>query len=363
MSKNLVFCSDGTWGRADKRDRGLIAPSNVVKIARALVNDWTSQRVCYDQGIGTRWFDWLTGGIFGIGLSENILDGYRFFVENYSEGDQIYLFGFSRGAFTVRSLAGLIQHSGLVRPEHKDKVKEAYNHYRQKNSTNRFKLTYCWPNINVKFIGVWDTVGALGIPATKLNWIGRKRFAFHDVKLSPNIKYAYQALAIDERRKIFKPALWDVNPCAQQQVEQVWFAGTHANVGGGYVDTGLSDITLEWMITKAKEAGLQFDPEYISRHINPTSSGELRNSRAGLAKILYRKQDRTIAKGSTIHQSVNQRESDATLNYKLALPYPYKTVSTSSVELSYGNHQFIAAYILLEIARVLDQNNRADPSI
>ena len=363
MSKNLVFCSDGTWGRANKRDKGRLAPSNVVKIARALVNDWTHQRVLYDKGIGTRWFDWLTGGVFGIGLSENILDGYRFLVENYSEGDQIYLFGFSRGAFTVRSLAGLIQHSGLVRPEHKDKIKEAYNHYRQKEKTRHFKLTYGWSNVNVKFIGVWDTVGALGIPSTKLNWIGRHRFAFHDVKLSPKINYAYQALAIDEKRKIFKPALWEVNPCAQQQVEQVWFAGTHANVGGGYADTGLSDIALEWMINKAKNVGLLFDADYISRHVAPDSSGELRDSRAGLAKIVYRKQDRTIAKDSAIHQSVKQREGDATLNYRLTLPYPYRTIPSLSLKLSYEHHHFIAAYILLEIARIMSQNNPAEPSI
>jgi hypothetical protein len=217
---------------------------------------------------------------------------------SYEAGDELYLFGFSRGAYTVRSLGGLIRNCGIMKPEFLDFVTEAYHLYRDRTSLTHpdsdlmkaFKKSYGIDaeETKIKFMGVWDTVGALGVP---LRWFYglNKKYEFHDVKLSGQIKYAYHALAIDEKRKIFEPTLWELSEHAKQSAdpqicEQVWFPGVHSNVGGGYVDSGLSDIALKWMINKASETGLAFDKNYIEK-IKPNSCGELRNSAGGIFAI------------------------------------------------------------------------------
>ena len=300
--KRIIICCDGTWNKPGNRDRGKMVKTNVQKIYES-INEGTAevpQVKFYGQGVGTGFSfrNHFLGGATGLGIDENIQDAYKFLMWNYSQGDQIYLFGFSRGAYTVRSLAGFIRNCGIMKPEYLHLISEAYHLYRDRTSLTHpdsdlmkaFKKSYGIDSDEtiLRFMGVWDTVGALGIPL-KLFGASNKKFEFHDVTLSSKIEYAYHALAIDEKRKIFRPALWEISDNAiktpgVQTSEQVWFSGVHSNVGGGYEDAGLSDITLEWMIDKAANTGLEFDEQYKDK-IKMSSVGELRNSRTGMYRI------------------------------------------------------------------------------
>lgn len=271
--KRLIVCCDGTWNKPEQLKEGLLAPTNVSKLALAIARQddkGTPQLVHYQRGVGTRTWEKLRGGALGIGLSRNVRDCYGFLVENYEPGDQLFFFGFSRGAFTARSLGGLVRNSGILLSHHRARIDDAYRLYRSpdKNTepasleADMFRRLYSHPLPEIEFIGVWDTVGALGIPAGPFTPPAlTKRWSFHDTKLSSHVRHAYHAVAIDERRGIFEPALWirqDHAP-ADQDLEQVWFAGAHCDVGGGYADTGLSDIALLWMVAKAKACGLALD--------------------------------------------------------------------------------------------------------
>jgi uncharacterized protein (DUF2235 family) len=264
--KRWVVCADGTWNKPESAG----ANTNVVKLARAVApadEAGTVQVVYYHKGVGERGglFDHLSGGAFGVGIDENIEDIYLFLASNYAPGDELFLFGFSRGAYTVRSLAGLIRNSGLLMRQHMSHYKEAYALYRQRDDASHpnsdaakaFRSRFAWQEQDIRFIGVWDTVGALGVPVTPLRFWSKKRYEFHDVKLSSHVSAAYQALAIDEKRKPFAPAVWQQQPGAERQAfEQAWFPGVHCNVGGGYAASGLSDGALVWMCDRARSHGL-----------------------------------------------------------------------------------------------------------
>ena len=273
MKKIAIFC-DGTWNTPDERIDGKLCQTNVVKMASALSaasEDGISQLLYYDSGIGTEGVE-LTrvyDGATGTGISENILQAYRFIIANFERGDELYLFGFSRGAFTVRSLAGLIRNSGILKLANLDQIPKAYRLYRSRKPEHQpreveatlFRKTYAVEETTtIKFIGVWDTVGALGNPLF-LNGVVSKRNGFHDTDLSTKVSYAYQALAIDEKRKNFQATLWHQQEGSGDQVlEQVWFPGVHSDIGGGYLEHGLSDITLAWMLEKAQNCRLKFEP-------------------------------------------------------------------------------------------------------
>jgi uncharacterized protein (DUF2235 family) len=297
--RRLIVCADGTWNSNDEQKGH---PTNVVKMARAILpvaGDGTSQVVYYHQGVGTGgWLDRWFGGAFGQGLSGNVMQCYRFLVDNYVDpngdgaGDEIFLFGFSRGAFTVRSLAGFIRNVGLLKPEHADRIEEAYDHYRNPGDdwhpngpkALAFRAAYSRDVPAIKCVGVWDTVGALGVPTRgPLGKFTRGKFGFHNVGLSGRIENAFHALAIDERRGPFAPSLWeltdeDLRKSPQQRVEQVWFAGVHSNVGGGYPDSGLSDIAFLWMMERAAACGLAFDDRFVRAAVKAAVDGELYNS-------------------------------------------------------------------------------------
>jgi uncharacterized protein (DUF2235 family) len=277
MSKRLVICCDGTWNTPDERSEGVRAPTNVSKIALGVADhdgDATPQLVHYQRGVGTRRFERFAGGAFGYGLSRNVLDCYRFLVEHYEPGDELYFFGFSRGAYTARSIVGFIRNCGILRPEHRDRIDEAYRLYRSRADRHKpsaiqartFRRTYAHEDETpVELVGVWDTVGALGIPSGGLRPPLVSRFwGFHDTELSPSVGAAYQALAIDEQRGPFTPTLWKRHPAAAGQiVEQVWFAGVHRDVGGGYRQPELSEIPLLWMVGRAAARGLAFAPDHF----------------------------------------------------------------------------------------------------
>ena len=327
MPKRLIVCSDGTWNTADQSKDGTPCPTNVVKMARAISphdDEGRPQIVFYDQGVGTgRGLDRLTGGAFGRGLEKNVEDAYRFLVTNYDEGDEIYLFGFSRGAYTVRSTGGLIRNCGILKKRESHRIPEAYTMYRRKDAhpdsqeARDFRAQYSF-EASVYFIGVWDTVGSLGIPISWLRFLTRHKYEFHDVTLSSTVKNAYQALAIDEHRKAFRPAVWDTKRGADQTVEQVWFAGAHSNVGGGYADSGLSDLALKWMTQKAALVGLAIDQEYMEAHVHPEPGGKLIDSRSGLFKLMgkfVRELGVGVDPTQSIDESVEHRHADPALAY------------------------------------------------
>lgn len=272
MAKRLVVCCDGTWNTPDQTTKGKPTPTNVAKVAMALAShdgEGREQRLFYHRGVGTTRADRLLGGAFGAGLFRDVCETYRFVVHNYQPGDELFFFGFSRGAYTARSTAGLIRNSGVLQRDNADQIGQAYALYRAGNTNTNprsvaaalFRKMYSYEP-EIRFIGVWDTVGALGIPSVG-GWLARrfnKRYEFHDTTLSSRVGEAYQALAIDERRGPFVPTIWsqsDTAP-ATQRLEQVWFTGAHSDVGGGNESHGLSDIALGWMLEKARDAGLAF---------------------------------------------------------------------------------------------------------
>ena len=329
--KRLVLCCDGTWNKPDEEQEGRPIPTNVVKLAYRVAKrdaQGVPQITFYDQGVGTgNFIDRITGGVLGKGLEGNILDAYRFLIANYELGDDIYLFGFSRGAFTARSIGGMIRKCGILRRGAIDRYREAKELYHDLDGPEspkavEFRKKYSVSPelpIPIKFIGVWDTVGSLGIP--KSGGVSRK-YEFHDTELSGIVENAYHALAIDEHRTPFTPTLWDYKPKPNQKVEQVWFCGAHSDVGGGYLENDASLIALQWMLEKASEAGLSLDAEAMTNYpIHPITNGMLHDSK-GLLYILQKSVDRVmgIAAGSqttdptqSVHSSVLERwDQDST---------------------------------------------------
>ena len=311
--KRLVVCLDGTWNTPDEAG----GPTNVVKLQRAVRtrgDDGVPQVTFYDKGVGTgNWIDKIKGGVSGYGLDENVLDGYRFLANNYegAEGgraaDEIYLFGFSRGAFTARSLGGLIGRFGLLAPGDLNLLKELWALYHQRlqrqdaSPALRKAMDNGYEQAEIACVGVWDTVGALGIPLHALSWARQRNtrdFGFHDTELGPHVRCALHAVAIDEGRGPFEPTLWSepvappaappAEPPAAQTVEQVWFPGVHSNVGGSYPDAGLADGALRWMMERvARCTRLRFDPGYVDETVRPNAQGTLYESSTG-AYAIYR---------------------------------------------------------------------------
>jgi uncharacterized protein (DUF2235 family) len=266
--KRLIVCADGTWNEPTQT-----SPTNVVKIARAIATSdglGNGQIIFYHQGLGTdgNIFDRINGGAVGQGIDKNIQNIYLFLASNFEDGDELWLFGFSRGAYTVRSVAGLIRNSGLLRHEHFELYKRAYELYRDPDAqahpnspaATEFRKQYA-TEPRIRFIGVWDTVGALGIPLQVARFWSKGKYEFHNVELSGRVDFAFQALAIDEKREPFVASVWgreDPSKTPDQVLEQAWFPGVHCDVGGGYAEAGLSDSALMWMIDGAKRAGLVF---------------------------------------------------------------------------------------------------------
>lgn len=276
--KNIVFCCDGTWDTPANA-------TNVFKISRALPNT-ANQAVFYDKGVGAGGIDILNllGGAFGTGLWEKIKNGYRTIAPIYEPGDAIFIFGFSRGAFTARALAGMIAVCGLPTKNYTDDVTDtafdAYHHPLTRQALLDTLKDRALFDAKITMVGVWDTVGALGIPAA-IGAIDPLLYGFLDTSLHPDVLNAYQALAIDEHRLSFRPTLWTSKPRPGQTLEQVWFSGAHSDVGGGAASEvegkpALSNITLAWMLSKAAPLGLQIDPAAAARYplpIDPDHAG------------------------------------------------------------------------------------------
>ncbi|HEX5961496.1 MAG TPA: DUF2235 domain-containing protein [Rhodanobacteraceae bacterium] len=332
MPRRLVALFDGTWSKVQTR-------TNVERFWRlvAPADGAGNQQVCkYVTGVGVMpGPGHLLGGAFGLGLSGNVKEGFQWLSQTWREGDEIWLLGFSRGAYTARSLAGLVRKCGLLEPDAHGKVASAevdaaYDLYRNDlhpddPKMQAFRAAHS-REVLIRFIGVWETVGALGIPGVA-SWFpfSRSHYAFHDTDLSRIVQYAYQALAIDEHRADFKPAKWTRPrgrlapgelPTAwkpgQIEVEQRWFVGAHSDVGGGEKTDGaghspdtLPEITLAWMQAKAAAAGLAFSETFM-----PAPGAELdvpnhsyRDFMYGLYKLFRKPYQRVI--GGGVHETID----------------------------------------------------------
>jgi uncharacterized protein (DUF2235 family) len=307
MPRKLAVLFDGTWNTIKDR-------TNVVRLAELIAtgSDGGDQpKPFYDPGVGVHALDRLSGGMFGFGLSKNICDGYRWLAGNFRPGDELFLFGFSRGAYTARSLAGLIRKCGILRIADKGLIQQAYDLYRDKDihpdnpEATAFRASFA-QETRIRFIGVWDTVGRLGIPATGVPF-SRDFYQWHDTELSKIVDYAYHALAIDEHRKDFAPALWTLRKPQNIDVEQRWFIGAHSNVGGGYRNDPLPNLALAWLQQKAKAAGLVFkadvavNDQYALANINDSYSEFM----SGLYKLFKRGKRHYRAFGRGVNETVD----------------------------------------------------------
>lgn len=409
--RNIVICCDGTGNEISQNI------SNVLKLYRCLrKTEKTAPRqlVYYDPGVGTLarldpwrklWQDFITilGLATGYGLDDNVLGAYEFLVHNYHEGDQIYLFGFSRGAYTVRVLAGLIHKVGLIAPEQANLAGSGLTAYKQFSSdasshgispdalseaadedgplpTSKFdnaaqfaRITSSrWPAI--RFVGVWDTVASVIVPRPdRLYFPSLEELAF--TRANPSVKIFRQAISIDERRRMFRLKHWDDpqlylrNPfidsarAEPQDILQVWFAGVHADIGGGYPEeqSAISKYPLLWMIEEARQHGLAVNPQNVNQlawgrqrrgspfsYVAPDFAADAHDSMNAAWRLLeyfpkrekYREwparesllgfyipdaEPRVIPEGAVIHESVVKR-MDARADYRpVNLPKTFKT--------------------------------------
>ncbi len=290
MPRRLVVFFDGTWNRV----RTHTNVCRLWKLIDGVDSTGAAQVSRYIAGVGVKpgIEHWL-GGAFGLGLSDNVREGHRWLSEKWRDGDETWLFGFSRGAYTARSLGGLIRKCGLLKPDAQGAVAgpvadAAYGLYRNDLDPDDprvkdFRAAHS-REVGIRFIGVWDTVGSLGVPGVA-SWFpfASSRYRFHDTDLSKIVQYAYHALALDEHRADFEPTKWERDPDdlapgesqtarkpEQLDVEQRWFVGAHADVGGGEKADGagrspdmLPELALAWLQAKAAAAGLAFKDTFV----------------------------------------------------------------------------------------------------
>ncbi len=367
MPKSIVICCDGTGNEIKEKQ------TNVLKFYRILERD-DSQVVFYDPGVGTisdssPWavFKNRVKGVFGLatgyGLDNNVLDAYRFIIRTYEEGDDIYLFGFSRGAYTVRVLAGFMHLVGLLHPNQEHLSGYALTAYKQASTQDDF--TIAWRvqdvlrvrHVPIRFMGCWDTVGSVIIPRPDRMYIPSIETLPYTVT-NPSVKAFRHAMAIDERRRMFRlthwvePQKYKSNPfqktedAEDQDIKQVWFAGVHADIGGGYLEeeSALAKYPLKWMMEEGENHGLRFRKEMVKRLVlgqNPTGStrqyaapdpkGKLHNSMTFLWKI-----------PEILPKSVSRREwPDRPSFLKLYLPFcePRPILETARIDPSVAARQ------------------------
>ena len=319
--KNIVICCDGTSAEYSRRN------TNIVKLYQSVIRD-SEQIAFYDPGVGTfsflgrevgRRVGIVLGKAFGAGLQQNIEDAYRYLMDRYQPGDRVFLFGFSRGAFTVRALAGMLHKCGLLQKGSNNLIPYAskiYNRHDNDDIAAGFKETYsheCKPY----FIGVWDTVGSMG-------WFWGSKF--FDTYLNEDVTYGYQAVSTDERRRHFPVSLWNESRMLEHQtIVQVWFPGFHSDVGGSHPDPGISDITLKWMLENARDKGLRLK-EGRTENLNPNPHGQIDESWKGVWRI-WSPTMRRIPEFASIHSSVFKRMENPANRYQPRnLPAQYHEV-------------------------------------
>ncbi|HEY7312918.1 MAG TPA: DUF2235 domain-containing protein [Gemmataceae bacterium] len=309
--KRIVLCFDGTWNKPG--DEAMPpeerVESNVSRFYRSVAGvgaDGVEQVKWYNQGVGTQWYDRIAGGAFGAGLDFHIIAGYQHLAETYADGDEVYIVGFSRGAYTARSLVGMVRNCGLVSAQAASWLAPvAYGIYRTRDDGPDSRVAVAFRShfareISIRFVGVWDTVGALGIPLRVFDRLNREFHAFHDLRLSKIVGNAYHAVALDEHREDYDVCLWEPSERPEQTLEQRWFVGAHADVGGGYADDQgyaerrLSDIALRWLQEKAAALGLGLDPVTVA---DTNYRGPIHDSYAEFLDGLYAREHQPHYRG------------------------------------------------------------------
>jgi uncharacterized protein (DUF2235 family) len=273
--RRIALFLDGTWNTVNDN-------TNVWRL-KSLFGVAPEQICYYSAGVGTQRGEKLTGGMLGYGLDAEVIQAYEWLMEHYDQDDRLFIFGFSRGAYTARSLSGFTSKCGLLKPGSPISLNQLYARYRKGTAAHTIRelKNHEIPNLSVEdrwlkeysrdipvfFLGVLDTVGALGVPFGHIPVISRSNYGFLETDLRINNAFAYQALAIDEHREAFAPTLWKMTVEAGvqtyaartlAQVEQRWFVGAHADVGGGYDDGLLAQVPLKWLMAKAQSHGLVF---------------------------------------------------------------------------------------------------------
>lgn len=326
MNKRLIVCCDGTWADLDMH-----YITNVGRLAQALLptakkgSQTIPQVIYYDDGVGADagGIDRLIEGATGRGIDNIIYEAYRFICFNYEPGDEVCIFGFSRGAFTARSVAGMIGRIGLIPRSELKYVPQAYVAYRSKNENQQkaLKKTSKAKDIDITLLGCWDTVGALGIPDKSrllpLDRLTRRKHQFHDNKVGRNVKLALHAVAVDERRKEFDATLMQKSRPGQKIVQK-WFPGDHGCVGGGrWEKRGLSNITLRWMVDEAKRNGVDLAVDWARLHDQAITDHSIYfdNSVAGIFGDRHRRIDPAEVKIGDLDDSVFQRWAEDS-NYR-----------------------------------------------
>jgi len=332
MNQNIVLCSDGTGNRGGKGNG-----TNVWRIYNAIDQRSTKRKqlAFYDDGIGTDDNKYIKAvqGVFGWGFTRNVKDLYTCLARSYSsKDDHVYMFGFSRGAYTVRALAAFVARCGIItnaatmpQGELDRKLGQLVKDYHgrgDRTDVKAFSTVETTGPIDIAFIGVWDTVSAIGLPFDLLLQklvLSRFKFNFRDLKLSEKVQRACHALALDDERRTFHPRVWDEK--GESRINQVWFAGVHSNVGGGYPKQGMSYVSLEWMVRRVRcknddgTSGLLFEEGFEDEVKNDADEhNKLYDSRAGVA-VYYRYSPRDVARFGTenhhteikIHESVFDR--------------------------------------------------------
>lgn len=327
--RRLVVCCDGTWNTPGQMQGDVPAPTNVVRLYNAL--EQNDDQLCYyHPGVGTGpgLIDKVVGGSVGTGLTDNVKSAYAWLAANRDPrgGDAICLFGFSRGAFTVRSLAGMIRACGLPSIPADTDPRTRWARIDELHAAYRPGVVAAGKDaVEIAFLGVWDTVGALGVPVSlgllrTIAEFGGRAPHFHDTKLGHHVKHARHAVALDERRGPFVPTLWTNLPVTEKgrSAKQVWFPGDHIDVGGGHRQTGLPDATLKWMIdeTLACVPGLSLREEIIAQ-IDPDPGDVMHDDSQGFYKFLaptpraipFLDQQARDDPSSDIHPSAYQRQA------------------------------------------------------
>lgn len=335
LSKRIILCFDGTWelppepgslvplsatpNRQTPRNAysHLSAATNVLRLYHSILPqtpDGCSQQKWYDSGADTPWFQRFRVGSFGYGVDQTILQGYAYLAATYEPGDELFVYGFSRGAYTARSLVGLLTRAGLIPASllHTGLVKrvretashpspstttaaalrqclhemildpsnraldDAYRLYRKGNCDILAEMPTLarrrgTREISITLLGLWETVGPLGIPTNALKWLNDHRYNFHDTELSSIVKQAYHALAIDEHRADHNATLWTSPACPGQTIEQRWFAGAHGDLGGTYPERDLADLALAWLQRHSMERGLAIEIHSVPLQPNALS--------------------------------------------------------------------------------------------
>jgi uncharacterized protein (DUF2235 family) len=282
--------------------------------------------IYYEPGL--QWIDWRSARdvLIGRGINRQIKRAYGYLASRYHPGDQIYMMGYSRGAYAVRSLAGVIDRVGLLRAEHatESKIRDAYRHYECSAAgdvSKAFTNAHCHDAVCIEMIGVWDTVKSLGINAPVLWRLSEQMHAFHNHDLSGIVKNGFQALAINESRVAYAPVLWATHEGFEGRVEQVWFPGSHGDVGGqlGGFDAArpLANIPLVWMLKRAEEIGLPLPAGWQQRFVQDASAPSVGNWR-GWGRFFMTRRKRIVGRDASerVHESVEEHSRSAPMKRK-----------------------------------------------